>query len=149
MEMMIDIFKQLGANESLLPQFIIVVVMFYLTKFLFLDHLQSILDTREDKTTKLDGQADKKFEEITKSQNDYKAKIQETNKSLKAKSDSEKAEFSKGQEVKYKEKENEINSFVEASRKDIEKEIAGKKATVMSEAELLADTLVQRISKES
>ena len=63
MEMFVDIFKQLGANESLVHQFIIVVVMFFLTKFLFLNHLQRILETREDKTVNLEGDAEKQFEE--------------------------------------------------------------------------------------
>ncbi len=147
MEMVVDIFKQLGANESLVHQFVIVVVMFYLTKFLFLDHLQRVLDNREDKTVNLEGSAEKQFEEITKIQNEYKEKMQSITKSLKAKSESSKTEIIKREESKYREHEKEINSFIETSRKEVEAEIKEKKDKVLEDAEQLASGLVQKMTK--
>jgi F0F1-type ATP synthase membrane subunit b/b' len=147
MEMAVDIFKQLGANESLVHQFVIIVVMFYLTKFLFIDHLQKVLDTREDKTVNLEGSAEKQFEEIEKIQKEYKEKMQSVNKSLKEKTESSKNEIIKREEAKYRAQENEINTFIETSRKEIEAEINGKKDKVLEDAEQLAGGLVQKMTK--
>ncbi|MAX66443.1 MAG: hypothetical protein QF441_15100 [Bacteriovoracaceae bacterium] len=147
MEMFVDIFKQLGANESLVHQFIIVVVMFFLTKFLFLNHLQRILETREDKTVNLEGDAEKQFEEVEKIQKEYKEKIQTANKNLKAKVDSKKAEIIKKEEEKYREQEKEVNAFIESSRKEAEQEIGQKKDKVLEDAQQLANSLVEKMTK--
>ena len=147
MDMMVDIFKQLGANESLMYQFGIVVVMYFLTKFLFLDHLQKVLDTREDKTVNLEGNAEKQFAEIDKLQKEYKEKMLTVNKSLKEKADKSKNEIIKTHEKKYRSEEEQVNSFIEKSRKEIESEIEEKKDKIMQEAEQLASNLVQRMTK--
>lgn len=147
MEMMVDIFKQLGADGSLVHQFVIVVVMYFLTKFLFLDHLQTVLDTREDKTVNLEGSAEKQFEEINKIQSEYKEKMQTVNKSLKEKTETAKNEIIKREESKYRAQEKEINTFIESSRKEIESEINEKKDKVLEDAEQLASGLVQKMTK--
>lgn len=147
MDMVVDIFKQLGANESLVHQFIIIVVMFYLTKFLFLNHLQEVLDVREDKTVNLEGSAEKQFEEISKIQDAYKEKMQTVNKEIKADYEDKKNTIVKREESVYREKESEINSFIEKSRLEIESEIKEKKDKVMNDAEQLAGGLVQKITK--
>ena len=63
MEMFVDIFKQLGANQSLIHQFAIIVIVFYLSKSVFIKHLQQILENREDRTVNLEGNAEKQFED--------------------------------------------------------------------------------------
>ena len=65
METVQAIFTQLGINASLLPQFIVVVVMFILAEFIFLGRLQDVLETREEKTVKLENAADETFEKVT------------------------------------------------------------------------------------
>lgn len=147
MDMMVDILKQLGADGSLLHQLIIVIVMYFLTKFLFLNHLQAILDNREDKTVNLEGSADKQFDEIEKIQKEYKEKIQKVNKEIKADSDSRKTEIARREESKYREQEKEVNTFVEESRTKIEAEINEKKAQILSEAQQLAGNLVDKVTK--
>mgnify|MGYP003691137009 CR=1 FL=1 len=147
MDTLLVVFEQLGANESLLHQFIIVVVMFYLTKFLFLNHLQSILDNREDKTVNLEGSADQKFEQVEKIQAEYKSKIQNITKELKTESDSKKNEIIKREEATYRKHESEVNTYVEEARKKVQTEIGEKKEKVLSEAEHLAASLVDKIAK--
>ncbi len=148
MEMFVDIFKQLGANESLVHQFAIIVIMYFLTKYLFINHLQNLLEIREDKTVNLEGDAEKQFKEITKVQDEYKEKLQSANRTIKLKLDEKKSEIIKKEESVYREHELEINKFIENSRKEIEAEINTKKEKVLSEAEQLANTLVQKITKE-
>ncbi len=147
MDVVLSIFQQLGANSSLLTQFLITAVIFVLAKVLFFDHLQNVLDSREDKTTKLEGNAEKQFEEVNKLSNAYKEKIQAANKEAKGKFDSAKGEISKTLEASYKAEESEIDTYVEASRKEVEKELHVKKEQIMNDAEQLATSLVQKITK--
>ena len=121
--------------------------MFYLTKFLFLNHLQAVLDNREDKTINLEGSAEKQFDEIEKIQKDYKAKIQNANKDLKSSSEKRKSEISKREEATYKTHENEANTFFEQSRKSLEAEVSQKREKVMSDAQELAASLVDKVVK--
>ena len=80
METVQAIFTQLGVNSSLLPQFIIVFVVFVLAQFLFLGKLQEVLETREEKTVKLENSADETIENVSRMQTEYKVKIDEAHR---------------------------------------------------------------------
>ena len=147
MDMFLDIFKQLSANESLWYQFGIVIVMFFVTKFLFLNHLQEVIQKREEKTVDLDGDAEKQFEEINKIQTEYKATIQKANKEIKEKIDTEKMSIVKTHEANYRNQEKEINEFIDNSRKEVEVEIANKKNEILGQADQLSSNLVEKITK--
>lgn len=147
MDMVLGILKQLGANETIWQQFIIVTAMYFLAKFTFLDHLQKVIENREEKTVKLEGNAEKQFEEINKLSSEYKEKINSANKEAKAKLDSMKKEISKELEGKYREEEKTINDYIESTRKDVEADLAQKKDQVLSEAETLSISLVEKIAK--
>ncbi len=147
MDMVIGILKQLGADETLWQQFLIVTAMYFLAKFLFLDHLQNVIENREEKTVKLEGNAEKQFEEINKLSNEYKEKISAANKEAKANLDLNKKDIAKDLENKYRGEEKTINDYIDSSRKDIEADLAQKKDQVLSEAETLSNSLVQKIAK--
>lgn len=147
MDAVLAIFKQLGANESLLYQFIIFVSVFLIAKFGFFNHLQRILETREDKTVKLEGNADAQFEEVSRLTSEYKDRIQSANKEAREKFDKEKFEIEKKEEGRYREHEKEISAYIESSRNEIMKELDSKKQEVMNEADQLANSLVQKITK--
>ena len=147
MDMIVGIFSNLGVDGSIVHQFIIIVVMFFLTKFLFLNHLQNLLDNREDKTVNLEGSAEKQFDEVEKIKKDYKQRIQTATKEIKTSTDSSKAEIAKREEAKYRTEEKEVNTYIEQERKKVEAEISEKKVSVLSEAKNLASHLVYKIAK--
>ncbi len=147
MQMLLDIFGQLGADISLWHQLAVVVLMYFIAKFLFLDHLQRVLDVREEKTIALDSKADEQFAKIEKIQNDYKEKITSVNKRLKQKLEESRALVVKTEEAKYRSEEKTINDYIDKSRLELEKEIENKKEEVMKEAEQLSTDLVQKITK--
>lgn len=147
METLQAIFQQLGVDASILPQFIVTVIMFILTKFIFFNHLQEVLDTREDKTTKLSSNTDKKFEEINKISNDYKTKIETATKNALQKINTSKTEISKKFDSEYKNKEKEVNDYIDGQRVKVEEEMKSKKEELLNEAGTLADLLVQKITK--
>ena len=147
MDVVLGIFDQLGADKSLVYQLVIFFIMFVLSKVLFFNHLQFVLENREEKTVKLEGNAEKQFQKITEMSADYKQKITAANKQAKDQINNEKSMITKEFEAKYREQEKEINSFVEKARLDANKEIEVKKDEVLAEAEQLADGLVQKLTR--
>lgn len=147
MDMVIGILKQLGADSTLWQQFLVVFLMYILAKFTFLDHLQNVIENREEKTIKLEGNAEKQFEEVNKLSSEYKEKISAANKEAKTKVEQHKKEITKELELKYRAEEKSINDYIESSRKDVEVELSEKKDQIFSDAESLSNTLVQKIIK--
>lgn len=147
MDMVINILKQLGADSTLWHQFLIVTVLYFLAKYTFLDHLEKVIENREERTVKREGNAEKQFDEINKLSNEYKDKISSTNKEAKISLDQNKKSIAKELENKYRDEEKTINEYIETSRKDLEADLAQKKDQVLSEAETLSNSLVQKIAK--
>lgn len=147
MDAAVAIFQQLGANDSLIYQFVVFVVVFVIAKFGFFNHLQKVLETREDKTVKLEGNAEAKFEEVNKLSVEYKERIQSANREAREKFDKEKFEIEKSEEARYRSHEKEISEFIDKSRNEILMDLQSKKEQVMNEADQLANSLVQKITK--
>jgi F0F1-type ATP synthase membrane subunit b/b' len=139
------IFTQLGVDSSLLPQFIIVAVIFIVAKFLFLNHLQFVLENREDKTVKLESSADQTLENVNKMAQEYKAKIDSANKESMKIISAKKAEIQTRHGETFKKTEREINQFVENSRQEFEKEIQANRGKFLGEVDTLAGDLVKKI----
>lgn len=147
MDAVVAIFEQLGADKSLLYQFVIFVVVFVVAKFGFFQHLQNVLETREDRTVKLEGNAEAKFEEVNRLSEEYKQRIHTANKEAREKFDKEKFSVEKDEETRYRSKEKEISEYVDNSRTELLQGLQAKKDQVMKEADQLAETLVQKITK--
>lgn len=139
------IFTQLGVDSSLLPQFLIVVVVFILAQSLFLGKLQTVLETREEKTVKLENSADETVEKVARMKSDYKLKIDEANRAALKNSTEKKAKITQKYTEQYKQTEKEVNQFVDQSRNDFGNEIKASKEQYLSEADSLAQSLVQKI----
>jgi F0F1-type ATP synthase membrane subunit b/b' len=145
METFTAIFTQLGVDSSLVPQFIIILSVFILSQFLFLGKLQQVLETREEKTVKLENTADEKFDKVQKMQHEYKSKIEEANRSaFKVAIDQKQKITQKYQEI-YKLTEKEVSSYVDQSRNDFTKGVEINKEKYLAEADTLASSLVQKI----
>ncbi|HXH75100.1 MAG TPA: ATP synthase F0 subunit B [Bacteriovoracaceae bacterium] len=145
METVQAIFTQLGVNNSLLPQFIIIFVVFMLAQFLFLGRLQEVLETREEKTVKLENSADETIENVTKMQAEYKEKLGlAQSEALKIATD-KKYKISNKYIDQYKQTEREVNQFVDQTRNDNRKEVEQSKEMYLSETSTLAQSLVQKI----
>jgi F0F1-type ATP synthase membrane subunit b/b' len=121
--------------------------MLVLSKFLFLTHLQTVLELREEKTVGLEGHADKQLDDVNKLSATYKQKINTANKEVRANVETEKSSLSKDLEAKYKAEEKTVNDYVDESRKVAEVKVMEQKEKVLAEAEELALSLVQRITK--
>lgn len=145
METFTAIFTQLGVDSSLVPQFVIITVVFIVAQFLFLGKLQNVLETREEKTVKLESSADETIEKVQKMQTEYKAKIEDANRTALKNSTDKKSKITQKYTDQYKQTEKEVNTFVDNSRNEFTKEVAGNKDKYLAEAESLAQSLVQKI----
>ena len=145
METFTAIFTQLGVDSSLVPQFVIITIVFVIAHFLFLGKLQEVLSTREEKTVKLDNVADETIEKVQKMQSDYQAKINEANSSSLKSSIEKKQSITQKYTDQYKQTEKEVNAYVDQSRNDFSKEIASNKGQYLAEAEALSQSLVNKI----
>jgi F0F1-type ATP synthase membrane subunit b/b' len=139
------IFTQLGVDSSLLPQFVLIFIIFIVARFVFLNHLQFVLENREDKTIKLESSADHTLESVNKLAQEYKAKIDSANKEsmkiVSAKKQGIQATYGES----FKKTEKEINQFVEESRQNIERDIQNNRSKFMSDVDGLAGDLVNKI----
>lgn len=145
METFTAIFTQLGVDSSLVPQFLIILGVFVISQFLFLEKLQQVLETREEKTVKLESSADETFEKIQKMQHEYKAKIEEANSSALKSASEEKQKITQKYHDQYKQTEKEVGTFVDQTRNEFSKEVESNKEKYLSEADSLANSLVQKI----
>ncbi len=145
METVQAIFTQLGVDSSLLPQFIIVCVVFILAQFLFLGRLQEVLETREEKTVKLESSADETIEKVSRMKAEYKAKIDETQRRALKESTDKKQKIAQTFTDKYKQAEKEVGAQVDSSRNTFAKEVSGNREKYMAEADTLAQSLVNKI----
>lgn len=145
METFTAIFTQLGVDNSLVPQFVIILVVFIIAQFLFLGKLQDVIETREEKTVKLESSADETIEKVQKMQSDYKSKIEEANRAALKNSSDKKQKITQTYTEQYKQTEKEVNTFVDQSRHEFTKEVAGNKDQYLAEADALAQSLVQKI----
>lgn len=140
-----EILTQMGVDGSLAYQFVIIVVVFVIANFLFLGKLQDVLEVREEKTVKLENSADETLEKVTTLQGEYKLKVDEANRSALKNATEKKQQITAKYTEQYKTVEREVNNFVDKSRNEFSKEIAGNKDKYLAESESLAQTLVQKI----
>ncbi len=145
METVQAIFTQLGVNSSLLPQFVIVLVVFVLAQSLFLSKLQQVLESREEKTVKLENSADETFENVQKMQQEYKSKIDVAQREAFKNATEKKNSIAANLSNQYKSAEREVANFVDQSRADFHKEVEKSRDEYLSASKQLSDSLVQKI----
>lgn len=145
METFTAIFTQLGVDSSLIPQLIIVAAIFIVAQFLFLGKLQEVLEIRDEKTVKMENSAEDKLETVDKMKSEYNLKIEKAHRSALETSSSKKQAITQKYTTQYKQTEKEVSQYVEDSRNQFSKEVASNKEKYLSEADTLAQSLVNKI----
>ena len=145
MDQIVVIFKQLGVDETIGHQFIVFVVMFALLKVLLFDKLQFVLELREAKTTKLDGDADAKFGQADKMANEYEEKMKAINSQAMNHVYEVKGKALNKQKAEIKKIEDQLDDQIESKRQEFMKEIDVKKGEILKSADQLSDGLVQKL----
>lgn len=146
METFLNIFKSLGADETFFYQLALVIVFYFTLKFSLFNKLQEVLDLRENKTTKLEGNANKKFAEAEELSQKYKSELDKANQEAFGIISSKKNDALELQKSKIKEVETKLNLQVEEKRKVFMAEIADHKTAILKEADSLSGDLVNKLT---
>jgi len=146
METFLNIFKSLGADVTFFYQLALVIIFYFTLKVSLFSKLQEVLDLRENKTTKLEGNANKKFAEAEELSQKYKSELDKVNHEAFGVIASKKNVVLDIQKAKIKDVEAKLNVQVDEKRKVFMTEVAEHKATILKEADSLSSDLVNKLT---
>ncbi len=146
MDKIIQIFVKLGVDQSIFYQFAIFTVIFFLLKTLFFNKLLFVLQTRESKTTKLEEGAGDKMKEAEKLSKQFDEEVQKTNEQVYQKMSEKKSTALKNIDSVQKTEEEKILKAFEDRKAEVVASIEANKAQILSHADELSQTLVDKIT---
>ncbi|PIK14312.1 hypothetical protein [Halobacteriovorax sp. JY17] len=146
MDTFLNIFKSLGADITFFYQLALVIIFYFVLKYSLFGKLQEVLELRENKTTRLEGNANKKFAEAEELAQKYKAELNKANQEAYSLLSDKKNSALDAQKSKLKEVENQLNIQVETKRKEFMAELETHKANVLKEADSLSSDLVNKLT---
>jgi F-type H+-transporting ATPase subunit b len=147
MNTIVTILNSLKIDNTFLIQFVLFLVFFNVIAPILFNKLQEILELRESKTSKLDSHANDLYKKVEELQEKYKASVEKTHQ------DSQVIASKKKSEILAKERgvltgaENKMTSDYEAKRAQLLKEMNEKRTAVLSEASVLSNSLVEKLTK--
>lgn len=147
MDKIIQIFTQLGADQSIFYQFAIFIILFITLKIVLFNKLLFVLQTRENKTTKMEELANTKFSQAEKLSKQFEEEISATRVAEVEKSSQKKAEALSVISQKKAEREKEIQSIYDQGKEKIEREFEVTKAKVMENVSQLSNNLIEKLTK--
>lgn len=147
MDTIVNIFVSLGVQKIVVVQFAIVVVLYFVLTKLFFSKLQFVLELRESKTTKREGQANSMFAKAESLSQEYKKALDDTQGAAFEKSSKQKAALLEKQREALKAKNREVDQKIEQERQANQKMIEEQRSVVMAKADELAKQLVEKLSK--
>lgn len=147
MDAIISILNSLKIDSTVIIQFIIFVVFFNLIAPLFFKRLQAVIDLREEKTTKLDSNATDLYKKVEELDSKYNSTIEKAHQENQVVASQKKSEISATEKVFQNAEEAKLESEYEAKRAELLKEVSSHKAAVLSEAEKLSNSLVEKLTK--
>ncbi len=140
-----DILSQLGVDNTVFIQFIVICILFFISSKVLFEPLQRVLMLRAEKTTKTEELAVDLKSEYENLKYEYDEKIEQTYKETQDSKNSKKKDIEKEFDSKYKQLEQESNSKLASEKEKIATEYLAKKNTILSEADTLANQLVEKI----
>lgn len=145
METFTTIFTQLGADSSIVWQFLIIAIVFIISNGLFLGKLQEVLEIRNEKTTKLDDFADETLSKVKTMQEDYASKLQHASKEALSNSVEQKREISQKYFDEFKVAEKEMEKHLEEKRRQMMISANEAREIYLKQADKLSNQLVDKI----
>ena len=139
------IFAQLGGDETIFYQFGIFCLIFILLKWVFLGKLQFVIETRENKTTKLEESADEKFKKSEVLFNQYRDEIQAVRGANLEILEKAQAEAMARQKATLKKVEERIEQSIQKKRAEFQEEVDSKRQSVFRNAGELSKKLIDKI----
>ena len=146
MKIIEGLFERLQIDLTIVAtQFVIICILYFILDFLFFKKLLFVLQHRENKTTKLEEEANKKLDEAEILANEYNGKIEKINSEVYKDTQSKKHLIEEKEKENLKKAELQINSEIEKQRKQIEDEISEKRKDVFQNQKQLSETFVEKL----
>ncbi len=147
MDMILTIFKSLGVDQTVFIQFIILIIVFFLVSTLLFAKLKEVLDLREVKTTKLEGDAHAIYKQADELAEQYKARVEKTHQDSQHSNQKKKADIALTEKEKIKSAEEQFSKEYDEKKSKIIQEISAQKASLMSKVDELSGNLVEKLTK--
>lgn len=145
MDKVIQIFTQLGVDSTIFAQFAIFTVLFFVLKYVWFNKLLSVIELRENSTTKRDSNANEKFNEADKLAQKYDDEIQDTYAETFKNVNSKKEALLKEEGIRIREVEGKLATEFEAKRAELEEDYKAKKSQVLSNVDSLSGDLLNKL----
>ena len=145
-EQIMTILSNFGADETVFYQFGIFFVIFILLKSILWNKLQFVIETRENKTVKLEKNAHEKFQKSEQLYAEYSNKVkkaQAIHQENLAKSNSRVLEL---QTKDLKKTEDSVDLEVEEKKKELKKEIETTKGKTFSTITEISNKIVKKMT---
>ena len=147
MDKIIQIFTQLGADQSIFYQFAIFIVLFILLKTVLFNKLLFVLQTRENKTTKMEERANSKLGEAEKLARKFEEEVSTKRLEEIEKAQDLKATALKEISARKSEKEKVVQGIFEEGKQKIESEFEVTRKNTMANVSGLSNDLIEKLVK--
>jgi F-type H+-transporting ATPase subunit b len=147
MNTIVTILNSLKIDNTFLIQFVLFLVFFNVIAPILFNKLQEILELRESKTSKLDSHANDLYKKVEELQEKYKASVEKTHQDSQVIASKKKSEILAKEREVLTGAENKMTSDYEAKRAQLLKEMNEKRTAVLSEASVLSNSLVEKLTK--
>lgn len=147
MELVLNIFKQLGADSTFFTQFVIFVIAFILLKVVLFEKMKKVIEERESNTTGLAEKAKEKEEEANILAEKYQGEIDQAQAAAQNKFQEEKVRILEGERAVIKKAEDESFATVEKEKKEYASDLQVMSKELMGSSSDIADQLVDRLTK--
>ena len=143
--MILNVFTKLGVDQTIFYQFAIVVVLYFVLKNLFFNKLKEVIVLREEKTTKLEGEANAKLQESQRMADSYKAKMDKIYLESQEKFRERKSKLAYEEKEKLDSFEDKLQHDYETHMHKLSDEMKMKKADAFKKTEELSHSLVNKL----
>ncbi|MFA6237201.1 MAG: hypothetical protein WC635_07735 [Bacteriovorax sp.] len=147
MDTILVIINALKIDKTVLIQFGLLVVLFNLIAPVLFKKLRTVLELRENKTTKLESHAHHVYKKAEDLAEQYKAKVEKTHQESQDISHKKKSDIANKERELIRAEEDKLSSEYEERKNKILKEMSEKRAIIMGEADKLAGNLVDKLTK--
>ncbi len=145
MDQILNIFKSLGVDGTVLHQFVVFTIIFIILHNLLFKKLQFVIQTREEKTTKLVDNAEENFIKAEELASQYKEKIEEAHQKASEILNKRKGEIVKAATAKMKQEQSAVDSEYEKNKNEFLSELDSKKIDVLKQSSDLSKELVNKL----
>jgi len=147
MDTIVIILKALKIDQTALIQFGMLVIFFNTIAPLLFKKMQAVLELRESKTVKLESHAHDIYKKSEDLAAQYKAKVEKTHQDSQSVSQQKKLEVLNKEQDILKSLEEKLDSEYIDRKSKILDDMSKKRTEIMAEADKLAGSLVEKLTK--